>query len=533
MDETPQKKISLKAQGAWILFAKITGFVISFLLPLLIVRYLTQEKVGVYRQAFQFIVNAVAILPLGFSMSAYYFLNRGAVELRKSAVLNILLFNFVVGGLICAGLWFYPQFLGKIYRNDEMTALAPKIGIVIWLWIFSAFLEVVAIANNEARLATVFIVLAQLTKTTLLAGAVVLFASVESFMYAAMIQAALQTVILLVYLNQRFPRFWREFDLKFFREQAFYALPFGLAGVLWTLQTDIHTYFVGYRFSAAEYAIYAYGCFQLPLLTVLVESAGTVLIARMSELQARGDKKEIIRLTARTMQKLAFFYFPAYVFLFVTAGVLITTLFTDKFAASIPIFLINLTLLPFDICVIDSITRAYKDFGRFLLVLRIFIFIGLVTALWFGIQNFTLVGMIAIVVVTSLIERFISTAVLLRKLEAKWADWHLLKDVGKTALISLAAGVVTFFVYRELVETMPAAGNNLAQIFSGAPKKSIVDFVTGSLILGFSFAVFAPIYLFLMNRFDLIDEDEKELIKNLPRKFLARFKRREAVTNVS
>ncbi len=71
-DSLPEQQ-SLKSQGAWILFAKITGFVISFLLPLLIVRFLTQDKVGVYRQAFQVITNAVTILPLGFSMSAYYF----------------------------------------------------------------------------------------------------------------------------------------------------------------------------------------------------------------------------------------------------------------------------------------------------------------------------------------------------------------------------------------------------------------------------------------------------------------------------
>ncbi len=530
MDISPPKQKSLKSQSAWILFAKITGFAISFLLPLLITRLLSQEKVGVYQQCFKVIINAVAILPLGFSMSAYYFLNRGE-QYRKAAVLNILLFNFVVGGLVCAGLYFYPQLLGNLYRSDEMTLLAPKIGVVIWLWIFSAFLEVVAVANKEASVATAFIVAAQLTKTVLMAGAVIFFASVEAFMYAAMIQAALQTAILLFYLKSRFPGFWREFDWRFFREQMFYAMPFGFAGILWTLQTDVHTYFVGNRFSQAEYAIYALGCFQLPLLTMLGESAGVVLISRMSELQARGEKREIVTLTARAMQKLAFFYFPAYIFLFITASVFITTLFTDKFAASVPIFLVNLTLLPFDIWVIDSVVRAYKEFGRFLIVLRIFVLIGLVAALWFGVRHFNLTGIISIVVIASLIERFISTTVLLRKLDVKWRDWRLLEDVGKTALISLFAGIVTFFVYRQTREIMPGVGGDLAQMIFSAPKKSVVDFVSGSLTLGISFAAFAPIYLFLMNRFDLIDEGEKNFIKNSLGKFSGRFGKREAIAN--
>jgi len=463
-------------------------------------------------------------------MSAYYFLSRGE-QRRKAAILNILLFNFVGGGLVCAGLYFFPQLLGNLYRNDEMTALAPKIGVVIWLWIFSAFLEVVAVANNEARIATVFIILAQLTKTGLMAGAVILFASVEAFIYAAMIQAALQTVILLFYLKSRFPGFWLEFDWSFFREQIFYALPFGLAGILWTLQTDIHTYFVGNRFSASEYAIYAIGCFQLPLLAMLGESAGIVLISRMSELQARGDRREIVALTARAMQKLSFFYFPAYVFLLVTASVFITTLFTDNFAASVPIFLINLTLLPFDIWVIDPITRAYKEFGRFLITLRVFVLIGLVTALWFGIQHLNLTGIISIVVVATLIERFISTTVLLRKLDVKRQDWRLLNDVGKTAVISLFAGIITFFVYRQVREIMPAVGNDLAQIIFSTPKKSLVDFVSGGLTLVISFAVFTPIYLFVMNRFDLIDEGEKKLVRDSLGRFSGKFGKREAIAN--
>ena len=98
MSETKQPKSSLKSQSAWLLFAKIVGFGFAFLLPLLVVRFLTQEKVGVYRQAFQVIMNAVSILPLGFSMSAFYFLNR-ETERRRLAVFNILLFNFVTGGL--------------------------------------------------------------------------------------------------------------------------------------------------------------------------------------------------------------------------------------------------------------------------------------------------------------------------------------------------------------------------------------------------------------------------------------------------
>ncbi|MBS1794817.1 MAG: oligosaccharide flippase family protein [Acidobacteria bacterium] len=509
--EDNAKTPSLKSQSAWLLFAKVVGFVFSFLLPLLIVRFLTQDKVGVYRQVFQVVVNAVAILPLGVSMSAYYFLSREK-ERRPAAILNILIFNFVVGGLACLTLFVYPQLVGNIFHSEEITRLAPRIGVVVWLWIFSTFLETVAIANHEARMATFFIITAQFTKTLLMVGAVVLFATVEAFVYAAMIQGAVQTLVLLYYLNSRFPRFWTKFDFGFFREQLVYALPFGLAGLLWTLQTDIHNYFVGYRFSASDYAIYAYGCFELPLIAMISESVTSVLIPRMSRLQAAGDRREMIRLTTRAMQKLAFFYFPIYIFLLITAETFIVTLFTRNYAASVPIFLINITLLPFYIWVVDPIVRSYKELGRFLLTLRIFIFTALVSALYFGIRNFDLRGMIAIVVVTVLTEKFISTSAVLRKLEVGAKDLYLLKGVFRTAVSAVLAGALTFLFYRGFSESLTAFGAETAQNVLGLTKTSLIDFAAGVLVLGACFAIFAPVYLLSANYFGIIDEEEKALV---------------------
>lgn len=511
MEETAAKTPSLKAQSAWLLFAKVVGFAFSFLLPLLIVRFLNQEQVGVYRQVFLVIVNANAILTLGFGMSAYYFLARETAR-RPAVIFNTLLFNFIAGGIACLALFLYPQLIGNIFQSREITALAPKIGIVIWLWIFSTFLETVAVANREPRAATAFIILAQLTKTVLMISAVIIFTTVESFIYAAMIQAAIQSVVMLIYLTARFPRFWTAFDAPFFREQLFYALPFGLAGLLWTLQTDIHNYFVGYRFTSAEFAVYAYGCFELPLIAMLAESVTSVLIPRMSELQAENDKREILRLATRTMQKLAFFYFPIYVFLIITAQTFITTLFTHNYLKSVPIFLINLTLLPFYILVTDPIVRAYKELGRFLLTLRVFILIALVAALYFGIQNFDLRGMIAIVVITSLFDRFAATVVVLRKLNVEKRDWFLLADTGKTAVASLLAGVLTFIFYRAFSEKIFLLGENLTGLIFPAPKESVVDFIAGGLVLSLCALIFAPVYLFAANFFGIIENEEKNRI---------------------
>lgn len=521
-NETPRKEDSLTSQSAWILFAKVVGFGLNILLPLLVVRYLTQHQVGVYRQIFLVVANAVSILPLGFSMSAYYFLNREP-EKRSYTIFNILLFNFVMGGLAFLTLLFFPQLLGNLFQNQEITRLAPLVGIVIWLWIFSNFLEIVALANQEARLATFFIILAQFTKMLLMVGAVVAFATIEAFIYAAIVQAVLQTFVLLVYLNRRFLNFWKSFDWQFFREQIIYALPFGFAALLYTSQTDIHNYFVSHSFSPAEFAIYSQGCFQLPLIAILYESISSVVIPRMSQLQAQGKKREMLLMSVNAMQKLALAYFPLFFFLMIVTEEFITTLFTKDYAASVSIFRINLLLLPFFCLMIDPIGRAFPEVGKFLLKLRIVLFVVLIAALSFGVRHFDLRGIISIVVVAIIIENIASLTKALRILEVKREDIYLLKNVGKTAIAAAASGVFLLVFYLlaksfllELCINFSRNALAIVKFEKGA------DFLGGSLFLGICFIIYASIYLFFADRLGAIESRDKEKLIKLFRKITRR-----------
>lgn len=497
--------------------AKIIAFGFSFVLPLLIVRALTQDAVGHYREAFQVITNAVVILPLGFSMSAYYFLAR-ETDRRAAAIFNILIFNFVAGGLACLSLFLFPQILGNIFHSEEILRLAPKIGVVIWIWIFSTFLETVAIANQETRTATAFIILAQFSKTLLMGAAVLAFATVESFIYAAMIQGVIQTIILLAYLRSRFPGFSLTFDASFFREQMAYAVPFGLTGVLWIAQTDIHNYFVGYKFSSSDFAIYAYGCFEVPLIAMLSESVTSVLIPRMNALQLANDRGEMIRLMARASQKLAFFYFPIYVFLMITAHTFITTLFTQNYERSASIFVINLTLLPFSVLVVDPIVRSYKELGKLFLLTRMLTLTCLVGVLYFGLDHFTLAGMLTAAVCAIVIEKLIAASMVIYKLGLGLQHLSLLKTTAKTALISVLAGFVTYIVYANGHDYLRQAGENLGSQMFSTTKISVLNFVGGSFVLVASGLVFAPVYLLAASFWGVIEEDEKQTVRNVVRR---------------
>lgn len=436
------------------MFAKVMAFSLNIALPLLLVRRLSQANYGLYKQAFLVVSTSITLLPLGFGMSAFYFLPREK-EKKPAVIFNVLLYNFIIGGAALLAIVFFPQLLANLLVSEQVAAhdpqmraqivsLSPLISAVVFTWLFSSFLELIAVANQETKRATFFIILAQFTKAMFLLTAALFQGTVRSLLYAALCQGILQTGILFHYLQKCFPGFWHSFDWDMLKRQVGYAAPYAISVLIWALQTDMHNYFVSHHFGQAGFAIYAVGVFQLPLAGILAESVASVMLPRVSHLQSVGDKREIIRLTAGAMRGMAIVMFPFYAALMVMSREFIVALFTDAYLASVPIFLIYSTLLPFSITPLDSIARAFVEVGRFITKMRITFFFVLAGGLWLSTRGGDLRHVVGTVIGVYVIENLLTLYQCARVLGAERRDISLLKDVGRIAVASAIAGAVTF-----------------------------------------------------------------------------------------
>ena len=472
----PTPSGSMTSRAIWVMCARTLAFGLGFALPLLLVRRLDQMEFGLYKQVFLIVGTAVNVLPLGFHMSAFYFLPRER-ERGGQIVLNIFLFHVLAAGLVAVLFVLRPALLAGIFNSSALVPEASLLGLLLLLWVSTSFLEYLAMANQETKLATLMIVAIQLTRTLLLLSAAIFYASVHALICAAIIQGVVQLVMLLAYLSLRFKAFTSGFDWALLRRQSAYALPLGVAGLFYALQMDVHQYFVSYHYDAAAYAIYAIGCFQLPLIHILSDSVGSVMIPQVSRLQRNDERREIIALTARMMRKLAAVYFALYCFLLVSGREFITVLFTERYLASWPIFAINLTMIPlfFLSNIYDPIMRAYAEHRYFLLKLRVALFALLLVALWLGTARFGLTGVIIVVTAANLVERLVTLGKVGHILGVGRRDVALISDVGKIALAAGAAGALTWVVRALMSGRMPLLVLSVCAVtFSAAYLAAIV-----------------------------------------------------------
>ncbi len=445
---------SLTGRAFWLLFARTCSFAISIALPLLLVRRLDRLSFGLYKQVFLVVNTAINVLPLGFAMSAYYFLPREPGR-RRETVLNIVLFLTLAGGLGCAVVTAFPGLLVFIARDPAIIPYAPRIGLVTWLWIVGAFVDVVFIAGQEMQLAAVAILASQISRTVFFLLAAIVFGTVESLLGAAIFHGVLQTLLVLGYLAIRYPRFWASFDARFLRTQLSYALPLGVAGLVYTFQTDLHNYFVSARFGSDVFALYAVGCFQLPLVQLLGEAAAGVLIPRIAELQQHNDTDGIISVSLRATRKLAAAVLPAYAFLLVTAREFISFLFTAQYAAAWPVFVVNLTMMPLSLILLDPLMRAYAEYRYRLVQFRAVLLVLLSAGLWWATGRFGMIGAISVVVALAALERVVMTLVAVRVLHFGRRHVGLLGDTGKLALSACLAAIAAVVVRLLLSSSAP------------------------------------------------------------------------------
>lgn len=425
------------SQTLWLATAKGIALFLAMVMPLVLVRKLIPEELGLYRQAFQIVTTMVSLLCLQVSASAYYFTPREP-ERKAQIALHVLLFYLVVGGAFALVLAVYPQVVMFTFKGDELVGLVPMVGIVTLLWLVSLNLESVVIANGDIRWASAVTVLIQLLKTSLLIAAAMIGGTARAVVIAALVIGIVHFSICLVYLKQRFGRFWSKFDWPLFKMQLANALPFGIGGIAYILQFDFHNFYVSKHFTPAEFAVYSIGCFQLPLLQTLIDAAETILLPQIARLEKDGSVQGIWEVWAGSVRFLAFFFFPVCAMFFVLRREFIVTLFTERYAAATPIFAVNLFNLLLYIFLVGTLLRAFPEFRFFRIKFCLVLLPVTWLALYVGVGANGLVGAIWAVALTRLLDISVTMFVIGRKLDVTWND---LKQLAPLVRLALATGI--------------------------------------------------------------------------------------------
>jgi O-antigen/teichoic acid export membrane protein/transposase-like protein len=499
--KVPTQK-SFIERAAWLSGANLLAFALSFLTPLVIVRVFDREEFGTYKQLFQILTTFMTALYLQVPMSAYYFMPREPKK-RLQVAMNIIVFYLATGGLTALMFAAYPTWITYIFHNPALNEHIPLLGVALTLWLIATNVEIFPLALGDVRTASRFIVLAQISKSLIMISAALMFGSLRAVLWGSIIQGAIQCAFMLGYIHYRIGslnvRLGQLFDWQLLRKQLSNSLPYGGGATAQSLQVDLHNYFVSHYFSAASFAAYSNGCFQVPLVSLLQSSFRDALTPEVARLEASGDYRAIIQAWLNAMRRLSFVILPACALLFVVRRELIVTLFTEAYADSASIFAIYLIVLMTQMVLTSSIMRSIVDFRYFRLKFSLAQIPLACVALYIGIKLGGLAGAAAATACLSVLDVAVGVAAICRKLGVKRKDLRQLAPVANAAPAIIVAMIASSAV-RTLI----------------TPAHSII-------VLGACAIIFAFIYIVGALLFGALTPEDKDAIykqaQRLSRKF--------------
>ncbi len=332
------KVLSLSiAQGVMTIVSVISGMILA--------RYLSVRDYGTYLQTFLSYDIAVPLLTFGIPSALYYFLPSSSRA--KTLVLETMIILFVSGSIFSLFLIFGGTDL--LIKRFDNTDLSETLQWMIFYPMYT-FPVLIISAVLVIRDKTYINALYNVTTGVLLISCIILAAIItKGYEYPVLVRVFFPVLFFPVAIFLCFkyiPGRIEKPNLKSMVNILKFAIPLGLATILETLTLQMANIIVSSLTSPEDFAIYATGAKEIPLIGIITGSISVVIMAEMSEKCKKNDKANAFLLFRKSAIVSSCFLFPVMCFFMIFANDFIHVMFTNKYSESVLPFRIYLLFLP-------------------------------------------------------------------------------------------------------------------------------------------------------------------------------------------
>ena len=313
-------------------------FAVQFLSPIFLVRILDVNTYGQYREFIVYSTLVIAFISFGVKSNLLYFVSKD-IRNKKYYVTNtiyLLLLFSVVGLLI---IFLFQSYISKLSSFNFVPLLIiyvfcfQNIDLLDNYWLSIKRSDYVLYwATSNALIRTLaLLIVAYITK------------DIISIIYLMIVLEILKTAFTILYISKAKLFTWK-IDFHLIKEQLYYLIPNGFAGVIVTLNNNISKVVIASSLGPAALAVYSVGSQNLPFLNIVRSSIYNVLFPEIAK-KTDKDPEGALSLWHTSNILYIFLITPLFILFFFYADKVIILLFTRQYAEAIQLFRIYLILL--------------------------------------------------------------------------------------------------------------------------------------------------------------------------------------------
>lgn len=434
--------------------------IVQFIMPMFLTRYLAKSDYGIYCQFYLWLALLGSILGFGIQSNLYYFFPKSTEERQNSIIWNSIFCSSFMG-LICVLFFLIPGTKELIFNNGEIDNFVTCLVIGIAFYIPSNIIAPLATVRKDKIITMTYPVADILLKVLLVIGFALTFGSIKAILWSVTILQLCQIIFLLGYVGKHYKPNKNSFDFSLLKEQLSYAFPFGIAVILNTICGRVDKVMCVSNLTTEEYATYALAFFGIPGIMQVYDSLCQVNVVNMSQAFKSGNKMQVSTLYKQFVQQTLSFSVPIIFIVILFSPQIIVTLFSEKYADSVPFFQLYILTFIFGMLGCGTILRAVNRTRMSMWAYLIASVICIPTALML-IRNYGIWGAITSAMINTLLPKFIQIGFEIKLMKMAIHDYLPWGKIMKIFTIATAT-IIPFIVLSVFYEL-----NFVTCVFLGA-----------------------------------------------------------------
>ncbi|TFW09437.1 hypothetical protein E4K72_06015 [Oxalobacteraceae bacterium OM1] len=351
---------SLSDRAGFLIVANLIKYAVGFVMPMVLVRLLTQSDYGTYQQMILLGTAATGVLTLGLPTSIYYFYHHVGAKKVPALLVQTTLMLTAMGALAALTVALWSKDFAALLNNPAMAGLLSLYALSLLFTIGSEHCLHVMITQDRYTRAVVFEVAETFVRVLTLLAPLWWGFGFTGLIVGIVAYSALRFVVRNAYLLWRSGvplQGWSRHT--FVGEQLGYSIPVALGTLSALIASTMNRGMLAANFTPAHYAIYAVGALEIPLDVIFQASVANVLRASLPQMVRDGDLAGVVRLMREAVRKLSIIVLPSFVFLLGHSYEFITLLFTSHYEDSVHVFRIYLWLVPLHMFILSPIPQVF------------------------------------------------------------------------------------------------------------------------------------------------------------------------------
>jgi O-antigen/teichoic acid export membrane protein len=386
--------------------SKVFGYGIRILLPMALVRLLTRDDFGAYNQFFLLEVFIQTLFQTGAIQSLFFFVPRDQRNAGGYLVTSLML-NLTANAVAYTIVWNFKARIAQELGMDIIHAYFWHLAAYSTLVILNVMFETYCAARQRFVASSIMAVMKNIVATIVTLVAAFMFGDLDKIFLALIIGRGVTALGDALYVHFRLDGFRSDRYFIAIREQVRYGIVLGVGGSIGTLALKLHEMAISRNFDLGDYAIYAAGMKQIPVMQFFGQSVAAVALGQFAQLVKDEDWDGVRRLWERILATMYGVAVPFVAVFVAFAGPIVRFMFTSEYMDAVSIYRVN-TLTTFALVLNATLVLRAMDRNDVTLKVNIAHMAVLPFALWIGLRQAGMDGVITAHVLLLLLNRVVA-----------------------------------------------------------------------------------------------------------------------------